>query len=660
MLKKWIQLNSILGKNQDKRLKKAKLNVAKQAGLAVFTITVTLILVFSMTAAWHTNVVSTGGLSFQAESWGFEGGVTVNEDIIEAAPGDEGFVSMQITNTGEKASSVSVNISKQFMQDTQMQQRIYFYADKASVINGENVERIYLSNAGGYTYYLPARNALVLSEETYTDVRLKWEWVYDVVGYYFCGTQDGSAFTVDEYLRPVMYSYDDAQYDETTGELLKVDGETSVAVFLADITAKDGFVGAYTVGTEANTGKSVLMQNNQPVTKTLDCYPIDTENNIWLYLCTKQDIQHNTAWDTEYGMTAQAEQPSCQARITVTGQQLAQEAVQVGNQSALEQMLSENTGDVITLSQDIILDSPLTVSGDILTVLDLNGHEITTTHNTVFQVDSGAALTVMDGSVSGDGTTVFKSVGGQITMSNLQVSGVHRVLEVNDYQTKNESGDNSVIRISDSHIQAESATILITGDGTASERKTALIIENSTVESGYIAISGNGTATNPGRWGTEIQIYDSVITGLYAGIYQPQMQSHTLVKNSEISGWTGIAIKGGNVTVVDSKVTGTGKDTEVVTPTVSNISKSGFVDTGDGIYVESTYEYPISITVSGDSTIACTAQSAQAVRVFPAAEHVRLFITSGTFTTDVSSYLEAGYVCTGTQNGYVVAAEETD
>ena len=92
-------------------LKNARKNVIRQAGLAVFTIGVTVILLFAMTTAWYTNVVQTSGLTFEAEAWGFEGKVVVTNEVIKAAPGDSGVVEMSITNNSDQISELTVNVS---------------------------------------------------------------------------------------------------------------------------------------------------------------------------------------------------------------------------------------------------------------------------------------------------------------------------------------------------------------------------------------------------------------------------------------------------------------------------------------------------------------------------------------------------------------------
>lgn len=653
------QLNNQPGQKNEQRLQLVKKDLLVKGSVLAVTVVMTVVLLFTMTAAWFTNVASTGPLTFQVESWGFDGNVEVNQDVIKAAPGSSGFLSMKITSTGEKDSKLSVGISKEFMQDVQLQQRIFFYADTSSVVNGETVERVYLTNTNAYPYYLPAQNELILSEQIYTDVRLKWEWVYDVVGYYFRGTHDGNEFTVTEYLRPAEYNYDTAKFD-SNGRLEMVDTNTGVLQYLANLTAGDGYPGAFTVEVDGDTGKKVLMKDGQKVTTTLDCYPIDPDNDIWLYLCSQQDIQKNTAWDTQYGMASLEVQQLFQVRLTVIGQQSEPQILPVADAAGLKDALLAGGNQTITLQQDIALTETVQLSAGTQTVLDLNGHQLTSTEATVFSLPDDAKLTLRNGKISGDSatTTAIYSVGGQVTLSKVQIENVKSALSVEDYKTKNAEGSNSFVRILDSQISAENVAIKLYGDGTASSERTVLIVQNSTVHSNYFAISGNGTATNPGRYGTEIQILNSDIYGYYAGVYHPQMQSSMTISESTVSGMTGIAVKGGDVTVLDSTVTGLGTDAEVTVPVEGNLSGSGFVDTGDGIYVEASYGYNVRIAVSGNSSIGCTAQTAQAVRVFPASSAVEIVLTGGTYDTDVSAFVQTGYVCTPAEEKFIVSQQQ--
>lgn len=184
MLHKFIHKSSPMNSGSDQRIRAIKKKLYKQAIPVVAAVLVTIVLVFAMTTAWFTNVISAGDLVFQAESWGFDGTVNVPNTPITAAPGDSGVVCLQVNNESEIANTITVNISKAFM-DREMQKRIFFYAEQPETRNGEMVQKQYLNDSGGYAYNLFAWDALILNEQYHTDVQLKWEWVYDVVGYYF-------------------------------------------------------------------------------------------------------------------------------------------------------------------------------------------------------------------------------------------------------------------------------------------------------------------------------------------------------------------------------------------------------------------------------------------------------------------------------------------
>lgn len=659
MLHKFIQRISLIRSNSNERVKSAKKRVYKQGALILFIALVTGVLVFAMTTAWFTNVIGAGDLTIRAEAWGFDGSVIVPEEPIKAAPGDSGFVAMRVKNTGEVASLATVNISKAFM-DAEMQKRIYFYADRAMVINGETVQRQYLSNTGGYSYGLFPNDELILEEQVYTDVRLKWEWVYDVVGYYFRGTAEDAGFDVAEYIRPIEYSYDNALYD-ADGNLVKVDANTDVLTFLENLTASDGYPGAFRVETEQGSGSKVLLdQNGDPVQTTYNCYPVDEENGIWLYLCTKADIVRNTRWDTEFGSASSAPQ-NFQARITVTGQQMNQQIRQVADLDTLTAALNANDGQVIQLTQNIVLTEPLVLESGNSATVDLNGNTITATAAPyVFDLQDNAQLTVTNGSVTGDknATVAIHSVGGSATLNNVQISDVFDAVKIEDNKTTDPEGANSAIRIINSTISSERVSVIIWGDGDKSEGMTTLLVQNSVLTSRtYNAILGNGSIGTNGRFGTDIQIIDSTLSGYYAAIYHPQPNSNLTVSGSTLSGITGINIKGGNITVMDSKVMGLGTDDQVVDPEVAGVAVSGSQDTGDGIYIESDYGYAITLTISGDCEITHTASTAKAVRVYPAAAHVKTNITGGIFDSDVTEYLADGYRCEESDGSFTVVPE---
>ena len=660
MLKKWIQRISPIRSDSNERVEAAKKRIIKQGALILFVVLVMSVLLFAMTTAWFTNVIGAGDLTFRAEAWGFDGKVNVSGEPIKAAPGDSGIISLRLQNTGEVPSLATVSISKAFM-DTELQKRVYFYADKPMVVNGELVQKQYLSNSSGYSYGLFPEDKLILEEMIHTDVQLKWEWVYDVVGYYFRATENNGEYLVEEYLRPVEYSYDNALYD-AEGNLLKVDAQTDVLTFLANLTATDGYPGAFRVVTQPGSGTKMLMdENGDLVQTTYGWYPIDRENNIWLCLCKKDEIARNTAWDTAFGSGADQMPKKFQARITVTGEQWLQQAMEVTDQTELKNAINENNGQVIKLTQDMVLTETIVLQGGQQAVVDLGGHQITATTATIFDLKPDAQLTVTNGAIVGNKneTIAVHTMDGEVTLNNVQISDVFDAIKIEDYKTTAAQGANSAIRIINSTISSERVTVIIWGDGEKSEGMTTLLVQNSVLTSRtYNAILGNGSVGANGRYGTDIQVVDSTLSGYYAAIYHPQPYSNLTISGSTLTGINGINIKGGQVTVIDSKIYGQGTDQQVVDPEVVGVATSGCRDTGDGIYIEADYLYPISLTISGNCEITHVASTAKAVRVYPEGNHVKVKITGGSFDSDVSKYLAEGYLCTESGGIYSVTAKD--
>lgn len=294
-------------------LEAARKNVVRQAALAVLLIVQLVVLLFAITAAWYTNIVQTNDLVFETSRWGFEGSVQLGDGPIQAAPGDEEVIPFVAKNNSDEVTAVSVNISKASM-DTEMQKRIYFYADISKLRNDEVMERIYLSNTGSYTYVMPGQGSLTLTDEFSEDVPLKWQWVYDLLGYYVLGVVAEDGVIVEEYLRPIEYDYDEIRTTfEADGTLATIDGVTTAAEFLRQVSISDGYEG--TINTAGAVG---------------GYYPVDVDANgygVWAYLCDYTDIQQNTNYDTQLG-SGEVIINNFTAKATITAQNSKLDAVE--------------------------------------------------------------------------------------------------------------------------------------------------------------------------------------------------------------------------------------------------------------------------------------------------------------------------------------------
>lgn len=341
---------------QNSPLQAARKKIIIQAVIAIQTIVITLALVFGMSAAWYTNVLQTSGLQFQAAAWGFTGEVLVDEKPVEASPGDTGIVGLAVTNTSDDIVEVAVRVSKEQME-VPMRQRFFFYVETSEVRNAEVLDRVYINSKDSYTYSILSQSELVLTQERANDVQLKWQWVYDMLGYYFVGTVSSTAANnemivsaqIEDYLRPVEYDLDKATFAD--GMLATVDGE-NLDVFLDKLSQKDGYL-------------NDLEKSDIP-----GYYEVDVDENgygIWVYLCNWAEIQQATTYDSQLGKEAadallgeNVMPKQFTARLSVVGQETRQEYAEATTAPQLAELL--NRGELVKLEQDLVLTEPLVVN----------------------------------------------------------------------------------------------------------------------------------------------------------------------------------------------------------------------------------------------------------------------------------------------------------
>ena len=287
--------------------------------------------------------------------------------------------------------------------------------------------------------------------------------------------------------------------------------------------------------------------------------------------------------------------------------------------------------------------------------MDLNGYTLSASGASyMIQMAEDSSLTVLNGTLDWQGTAdkdesrVVYMTGSELTLSGVAMTGTYEGIYVDDSVS---TGPDSRVYIANSTIQTGDVSIMITGDGNTDTRKTTLVIENSTINSeGYIGIMGNGSDN---KAGTDIRIVESNISGYWSGIYQPQQGSTMTLTGSTVTGYTGIAVKAGNVKVENCQIYGTGAGQE------AEYVASGFKDTGDAIYIEDNYQEPVSVVITGDETV-IKSTNRYAVEVYvPESEHVSVTITGGSFgsgegfSSDVTEYLPADgtYTCTKLADG---------
>lgn len=633
--------------SRERVVSEAKKRIYKQAGLALTAILVTVALLFAMSTAWYSNVLEAGSLTFQAEKWELNADHVSSNGNVVAQPGARGILPVSYKNTSDSIVNAYVNVSKEDMK-TELKKRVYFYTEAPYTVerkgnvegesNKETVARRYLTNGTAAPYTVLSMGQLTMSDDFCTvDTPIYWEWVYDLLGYYVRLEPTGDGSVIEkEYLRPIVYDYDKATFDEN-GNLATVDGK-HMDHFLQDITAEDGYLNKFVesnITTDSKTGTKYYTVDN------------DNQNTLGYYtairLLTKQEIAEANLWDTEHAGAS-----FNNVKITITGEAANVDMINVGTTEELTKALKSENGGYIRLSGNLELTENITVSAKEPVILDLNGATLTgsATGGDLFTVGKGGELTVINGTIknSAGNTTLFGVNNGKLTVSNVTATAEGESqwgIYIQDNNGTTAQDGDSIVYITHSTISTGQPTVMVIGNNTTTAQKTRCVIENSTLTSGYVTVCGNGKTVSGG---TAIEIKDSIITGKYAAVYHPQDNSTLHAENSTFTGNTGIAVKGGSMTLHNCAVTGDGTKGD---PTFQS---SGFSDTGAGIYLEAGYDRDsILITVTGEKTMVKTTGygNQSAVLLYNDTTNpennktrkARIAISGGTYSSDVKDYL---------------------
>lgn len=590
--------------------------VRRQIFLVIAVLALVFVLIFAITVAWYTNVTRTNGLQFKTETWGFsEENISIGnvdpETPFSIRPGSEGIIPLRVDNTTNyQTVKAVVNADKTTMADAELQKRVFFYIDESKTCffpdpeseeqgeeteeatGTETISRQYLGKerVNSYTYTILGGNSLMLSENYQSDAPLKWYWVDTLEGYYFRGTVTENNVEEQEYLRPIEYELDNATFDEETSAFLAIllNNETVLKndYLQSVVFANDGYKGSE-VKEVTSAGKSY--------------YAIEVDEagyGIWAYLLDAEEIASANIYDNALG----GSETALNATISVTVYNVETVSRTVNNAAALREALTDEEGGTVRLTQPVTLTEPLTVAGDM--TLDLNQFTIDYSGEesaySVFNVESGSSLTLFNGSIIGSGggsgdsastvSAAVSSAGGEVTLSGVTVRNFDSAVSVDD----STGAADSHIKLVDCDFETSGTAVLCFGNGSGSEAASRIIVENCKIRSDYIGISGNGTSSPEKQfWGTELIILNSEIEGKWAAIYQPQQKSYTCVTNSTLTGYTGVAVKGGTVELYGSSITGTGAQTP------AKASGSGWTDTGDAVYVEASYGWEAKVIVRG-------------------------------------------------------------
>lgn len=609
-------------------LERTKENVKHQARMAIVAIAAAVVLCFALSVAWYSNILHTSDLTFQAESWDFvfTGNVSVGSEKILAAPGDTGIIPLSVANISDETSrlgtaneistiGMTVNFDKTDMNT--LKERIYFYVDHSMKINNEDTDRQYLGNQDSYLYTIYPGHTLTLSEDYCNDYPIRWQWVYDVVGYYIRGNLQSGIITDPEYIMPIEYDPMNASYDSATGKVITINNQNVDEYIQENYLKKDGFAG-------------------EEVKKVADDKYYQVADDVYIYLCNKNEITKNNEIDQTFAKGTDLK--DYLAKIILTGVKANEQSYTATTSSDLATAI--NAGhNLIKLEGNMLLEDEIIVNEGTDVTIDLGGYELTMDKG--ITSNDGSSLGIINGIIKTDKQkmTLIEATSSEIYLDNLIIDGFYSGIEVYD----NNSVEDSHIHISQTTITTDNSVVWLRGNGDKSSRKTSLMIEDSTlISESYIPVGINGTYAN---YGCNITVISTTLTGKYAGIYQPADKSTMYIKDSTITGMTGIAIKGGDTVIENTTVHGIGTAEQIEEPKYEN---SGFTNTGSAIYIEDSYvvarDSMITVTINNNvvtgSKTYILSDNANAIDVYPTdSKKVSVIVNGGTYSSDVKQYL---------------------
>lgn len=301
-------------------------------GLAVLMIGAIL---FALTSAWYTNTIQANEITLKTAKWNFDGTITLDgEDnsgtlnLGDLYPGDTRPLPVTIQNKDTRGVNIRVEADKSKMASPEMQQRLYLYVEVTDETTNTKTRR-YINSLSGYLYQVNANQTLRITDAELTPKEnekqnkntLHLQWVYDMTGYFLLGTvtENNGTITVTgktadtqpEYLMPVTYDLDRAQFD--------ADGKPSSVSEYREAT--ENSPAGYGSFDRKNYLKTLFEQYAKEYnikaaaydekTKSYgNYYAVDVDANgygVWLYLPDKTAIDAAAEWDQKTAKSENAQ-----------------------------------------------------------------------------------------------------------------------------------------------------------------------------------------------------------------------------------------------------------------------------------------------------------------------------------------------------------------
>ena len=231
-------------------------------------------------------------------------------------------------------------------------------------------------------------------------------------------------------------------------------------------------------------------------------------------------------------------------------------------------------------------------------------------------------------------------------------------LDGHTVSTGNHSGSAIGFRIkyANADVTLKNGTIETSGgyavyaDGEANDLK--LTLDNMTLKGEHAGLGILGTLT-----GSKITIRDSSVTGVeYYGIYHPAAGTLTIEDSTVTGDKLGIFVKGGTVNISGDKTSVRAETATESAPSdyYSGSSEAGTSTAGYALYVEGGYnDRDIIVSVSGGTFTGTGAAVKRFVKDGEAPART-ISLTAGTYSTDPSAYVAAGYEAVQTGAVWIV------
>ena len=480
-----------------------------------------------------------------------------------------------------------------------------------------------------------------------------------------------------------VYAYDTKNVEDTKLTI-------NAGNYVGNISAVYAFTGKATI----NGGHFSIQQkkdDGDPYRFTLNCYDANRANGTAKIIVnggtfTNFDPRNNKAEGAGTSFVAEGVGVNYENGTFTATPNMAAQIVDAGGGSVAayaghyDAIAAAKDGETVILLSDRKNFVTNTINANI--TIDLNGKTLSDGNNNPFFRTNGE-VTIQNGTITSNYPCVIVNAYNKLTLKNVKITGV-----------TGDNGKNLVNVCSNAEVTIDKDTVLTaSGSGVAvfigqdADAKYTLNVYGKVIQQKKsYAISGNGSYEGA----TTINIYEGAeVRSASVAIYHPQA-GEINVYGGLVEGYCGIGIKSGTLNITGGQVLGVGDDDEL---SDENSNPNGMTYDGSAIVIDSHtgYKGNVKINISGSAFIQSRCSTGireigndagktnvkglsisggtvlsgggkDAVQVREVTKN-NVFITGGSFSTDVAAYCATGYQCnvpTADEPLYTVTKKDAD